>query len=785
MFKKRKLICILFLFSCIFICMSFVSADNITNDTSYNNENNTPIVVDSPTKTFSDLKNEIYDMNKTEIILEDDYVNQKVYDNYSDYYPQSDMIIIVERVTTGILINRSVNIDGQGHIIDANNLSEIFYLNANNITLKNIVFKNTHGFNFGAVFCNASNISIINCTFINNHGITGAVYCNNQNISIINSTFINNTGSVMGAAAIRCQVPADIINSTFINNNGDYCGYECCPVIYSCKGGRIINSTFIDNYVYNSDEEKYAGIYYYDIIFNVVNETITYSENSDKVRSIVYGNFIIINSTFNNTLTHEIHYDRWLVIILDGSNNTNTTETITNNSTSNNQSTTENNTNSTNNAGINKTSDVSEHVVPVNFDVDNNMSQITPTITIIANNTYVINGADNIIEIGFKTNIKNKMFWVEILGLLSKTNITSNDFYATIKLTNITKKGNYTILCGFNDYVKPVVVGSDDIIGVTDKKTIQINYNNSTSNNQSTTENNTCPTNNGDVNKTTDDDIKPVIPVNDDVDTNMSQITPTINIIANNTYVINGADNIIEIGFKTNIKNKMFWVEILGLLSKTNITSNDFYATIKLTNITKKGNYTILCGFNDYVKPVVVGSDDIIGVTDKKTIQINYNNSTSNNQSTTENNTHPTNNMDANKTTGNNAEKDINNTSVPSNSDIGNNNKNQVSSQQVKKQNQQITPVVKTSLLLTPVKVEKSAKKLVLQVVLKQGNKLLSGKKVTFKFNGKKYTAKTNKKGIAKVTINKNILKKLKRGKKVKYQVNYGKTVSNKNLIVK
>ena len=477
MFKKRKLICILFLFSCIFICMSFVSADNITNDTSYNNDNNsTPIVVDSPTKTFSDLKNEIYDMNKTEIILEDDYVNQKVYDNYSDYYPQSDMIIIVERVTTGILINRSVNIDGQGHIIDANNLSEIFYLNANNITLKNIVFKNTHGFNFGAVFCNASNISIINCTFINNHGITGAVYCNNQNISIINSTFINNTGSVMGAAAIRCQVPVDIINSTFINNNGDYCGYECCPVIYSCKGGRIINSTFIDNYVYNSDEEKYAGIYYYDIIFNVVNETITYSENSDKVRSIVYGNFIIINSTFNNTLTHEIHYDRWLVIILDGSNNTNTTETITNNSTSNNQSTTENNTHPTNNGDVNKTTDDDiKPVIPVNDDVDTNMSQITPIITIIANNTYVIGSVDDIIEIGFKTNINNKMFWVEILGLLSKTDVTSNeDFCASIKLSNITKGGEYTILCGFYDYVKPVAVGSDEIIGVADKKTIHI-----------------------------------------------------------------------------------------------------------------------------------------------------------------------------------------------------------------------------------------------------------------------------------------------------------------------
>jgi hypothetical protein len=81
-------------------------------------------------------------------------------------------------------------------------------------------------------------------------------------------------------------------------------------------------------------------------------------------------------------------------------------------------------------------------------------------------------------------------------------------------------------------------------------------------------------------------------------------------------------------------------------------------------------------------------------------------------------------------------------------------------------------------LTLKKVTVKKSAKKLVLQATLKINNKVVKGKKLTFKFNGKKYTAKTNKKGVAKVTIKKKVLKKLKVGKKVKYQVSYsGKTV--------
>ena len=332
-----------------------------------------------------------------------------------------------------------------------------------------------------------------------------------------------------------------------------------------------------------------------------------------------------------------------------------------------------------------------------------------------------------------------------------------------------------------------------------------INTDNISANNTNTT-NQYDDSNSTDLNKTNDDSehVVPVI-VNNDVDNNMSQITPTIDIIANNTYVIYSVADIVEIGFKTNIKNKMFWVEVPRLLSKINITSNDFYATIKLTNITKGGEYTILCGFYDYVKPVVAGFDDI-GVDDKKTIQIMYkNNDESINSSSTENNNSATANSSSdykkdieNKTnnhTNTNSSTEINNNTstedkTPVNttnidSEIVKNKDNINKSTNFTPQNQPIIPVVKTSLLLKPVSVKKSAKKLVLQVVLKHGNKLLKGKKITFIFNGKKYTAKTNKKGIAKVTIKKNVIRKLKVGKKVKIQASYGNAISKKNVNVK
>lgn len=88
-------------------------------------------------------------------------------------------------------------------------------------------------------------------------------------------------------------------------------------------------------------------------------------------------------------------------------------------------------------------------------------------------------------------------------------------------------------------------------------------------------------------------------------------------------------------------------------------------------------------------------------------------------------------------------------------------------------------------LTLKKVKVKRSAKKLVLTATLKINKKAVKGKRIIFKFNGKKYSAITNNKGVAKITIAKKVLKKLKVGKKVKYQASYGKVVKKVTVKVK
>ena len=86
---------------------------------------------------------------------------------------------------------------------------------------------------------------------------------------------------------------------------------------------------------------------------------------------------------------------------------------------------------------------------------------------------------------------------------------------------------------------------------------------------------------------------------------------------------------------------------------------------------------------------------------------------------------------------------------------------------------------VKQVLKLSAAKIKKSSNEIFLKATLKNKNPM-KGKTITFKFAGKTYKAKTNSDGIAKVNIEKSVLKNLKAGKYITYSATFLKNTVEK-----
>ena len=92
----------------------------------------------------------------------------------------------------GIVINKSITIDGKSHKIDANNKGRVFLVSADDVCLKNINFINANASSSGgSVFVRANNIQIINCNFTNSKSAaTGAaITLMGNNITVSASNF--------------------------------------------------------------------------------------------------------------------------------------------------------------------------------------------------------------------------------------------------------------------------------------------------------------------------------------------------------------------------------------------------------------------------------------------------------------------------------------------------------------------------------------------------------------------------------------------------------------------
>ena len=131
-------------------------------------------------------------------------------------------------------------IDGYGHTVDLKNKAQgIFYITADNVTIKNLTIKNSP---VNAISNEGVNLQIVNCNFENgNSNSHGAVF-NKGEMLIINSKFNDNFSQKSGAA-ISNEGELSIFKSMFLNNHS----IESGGAIRNIGQINISYSSFLDN----------------------------------------------------------------------------------------------------------------------------------------------------------------------------------------------------------------------------------------------------------------------------------------------------------------------------------------------------------------------------------------------------------------------------------------------------------------------------------------------------------------------------------------------------------
>ena len=176
----------------------------------------------------------------------------------------------------GIVISKSITIDGAGHTLDGKKLSRIFNVTADNVTIKNVNFINGNSlgsygiiYGGGAIYWNGTNGYVENCSFMNNciysfeydpYGEEEVVVCDDGTIQVITIN-VRPDGATTGHGGAIAWIGDNgkVANSTFIHNSVGYAN-DGGAIFWAGANGKVINSEFYDNDAFRGTAVYWSGV---------------------------------------------------------------------------------------------------------------------------------------------------------------------------------------------------------------------------------------------------------------------------------------------------------------------------------------------------------------------------------------------------------------------------------------------------------------------------------------------------------------------------------------------
>ena len=235
---KSKTAFIIILMSVVFLAISGVSASGI--DEPIQNATDSIIITDSDDEEyyFYEFLDDVNSGGK-KVVLEHDYISE-----YDSHMEEEDL--------DSWYIEKSVEIDGNNHVLDWNRCPNSLCIDADNVVVKNVVFKNFRNLEdySTAIEWYGKKGLIENCTFTNNRFDIGLFMISGESMVIKNCRFINNEGgTIVWLNADNPTLTSCKFEDNVISDSGN--NFICSHV----DNGIISNNIFHNNFYANAQNE--------------------------------------------------------------------------------------------------------------------------------------------------------------------------------------------------------------------------------------------------------------------------------------------------------------------------------------------------------------------------------------------------------------------------------------------------------------------------------------------------------------------------------------------------